>query len=51
MKIIPEQPTSLIDEHRTFRIRIDKGAFCFFILGMFLTAIIFHLLGIFPPLH
>ncbi len=48
MKIIPEQSTSLINEDRGFRLRLDKGAFCFFFLGMFLTAMIFHYLGIFP---
>ncbi len=48
MKIIPEQSTHLIQHHSGFRLPWDKGACCFFILGIFLAAIIFHLLGIFP---
>ncbi len=48
MKTIPEQSTTLIHEDRAFRLRLDKGAFCFFILGMFLSAMIFHSIGIFP---
>lgn len=48
MKIIPEQSTSLISENSGFRLRLDKGACCFFVLGMFLAAIIIHILGIFP---
>lgn len=48
MKIIPEQSTSLIHENSGFLLRLDKGAYCFFVLGMFLAAIIIHLLGIFP---
>ncbi|MFW1858736.1 hypothetical protein [Acinetobacter defluvii] len=48
MKITPEQPTHLIQQHSTFRLPWDKGACCFFILGIFLAAMIFHLLGIFP---
>lgn len=47
MKIIPEQSTSLINHTRP-RIRIDTGAYCFFVLGMFLSAMILHLLGVFP---
>lgn len=38
MKIIPEQTTSLIQTSNP-RIRVDTGAFCFFVLGMFLAAI------------
>ena len=49
MKIIPEQTTSLIT-HSSPRIRVDTGAYCFFILGMFLCAVILHLIGVFPPL-
>ncbi|MCJ9368396.1 hypothetical protein, partial [Acinetobacter baumannii] len=37
MKIIPEQTTSLIQTSNP-RIRVDTGAFCFFVLGMFLAA-------------
>lgn len=48
MKIIPEQSTSLINQESNFRLSLDKGAFCFFILGMFLAAMIFHYLGLFP---
>lgn len=45
MKMIPEQTTSLITPSRP-RLRVDVGAYCFFILGMFLSAIILHLMGI-----
>lgn len=45
MKIIPEQTTRLI-EHSPARIKIDTGAFCFFLLGMFIAAILIHQLGI-----
>ncbi|WP_171263322.1 hypothetical protein [Acinetobacter sp. ANC 4648] len=48
MKIIPEQSTSLIHQDRSFRFSLDKGALCFFILGIFLAAMIFHYLGLFP---
>lgn len=48
MKIIPEQSTNLIHENSGFRLYLDKGAICFFILGMFLAAMIFHYLGLFP---
>lgn len=47
MKMIPEQSTHLI-AHRTPRFRVDAGAFCFFFLGMFLSAMILHLTGIIP---
>ena len=47
MKIIPEQSTGLI-EHSRPRIRFDKGAYCFFFLGMFLAAFIFHSTNILP---
>ena len=47
MKIIPEQPTSLMS-HTTPRFRLDAGACCFFVLGMFLSAMILHLTGIIP---
>lgn len=46
MKIIPEQTTSLITSSPRFR--VDTGAYCFFILGMFLSAMILHLTGIIP---
>ncbi|NHB57887.1 hypothetical protein [Acinetobacter shaoyimingii] len=47
MKIIPEQSTSLMT-HSSPRFRVDTWACCFFILGMFLSAVILHLVGIFP---
>ncbi len=47
MKIIPEQSTSLIS-HSSPRFRVDTGAFCFFVLGMFLSAMILHMTGILP---
>ncbi|WP_171254801.1 hypothetical protein [Acinetobacter sp. TGL-Y2] len=47
MKMIPEQSTSLMNPPRP-RLRVDAGAYCFFILGMFLSAMILHLMGIFP---
>lgn len=47
MKIIPEQPTHLMTQS-TPRFRVDKGAFCFFVLGMFLSAMILHFTGIIP---
>jgi len=48
MKIIPEQITSLIHQDSSYRLRIDKVACCFFVLGMFLAAMIIHFLGLFP---
>lgn len=48
MKIIPEQSTHLIQQNSGFRLPWDKGACCFFVLGIFLAAIIFHIFGIFP---
>ena len=48
MKIIPEHSTSLIQPEAGFRLRIDTGACCFFILGMFLGAVIFHQIGLLP---
>ena len=48
MKIIPEQPTSLINQVSGFHLRLDKGASCFFVLGMFIDAMMIHILGIFP---
>ena len=47
MKIIPEQQSSLITQS-TPRFKVDAGAFCFFILGMFLSAMVLHLSGIIP---
>lgn len=49
MKIIPEQSTSLMT-HSSPRFRVDTGAYCFFILGMFLSAMILHLAGVFPTI-
>lgn len=46
MKIIPEQTTTRIVEHSGLRIKVDMGALCFFLLGMFISAIIIHQLGI-----
>ena len=46
MKIIPEQNTNLIQPN-TLGIKIDTGAVSFFLLGMFLAAIIFHQFPIF----
>lgn len=48
MKIIPKQPTSLINHEHSFSFSLDRAAVCFFILGMFLAAMIFHYLGFFP---
>lgn len=47
MKIIPEHSTSLIHQENGFRIRLDAGACCFFVLGMFLCAVIFHQISLF----
>ncbi|HBM7893644.1 TPA: hypothetical protein L0H18_002909 [Acinetobacter baumannii] len=47
MKIIPEQTTSLIQTSNP-RIRVDTGAFCFFVLGMFLAAMMIHQFGFMP---
>ena len=45
MKIIPEQTTSLIQSDSP-RLRVDTGAFCFFVLGMFLAAMLVHQFGL-----
>ena len=45
MKIIPEQSTGLMEQARP-SLRLDKGAYCFFILGMFLAAFLLHSTGI-----
>lgn len=50
MKIIPEHSTSLVHPESRFRLRIDTGACCFFILGMFLCAMIFHSFGLIPTI-
>ncbi|SEL21737.1 MULTISPECIES: hypothetical protein [unclassified Acinetobacter] len=47
MKIIPEQSTGLMEQARP-RIRVDKGAYCFFFLGVFLAAFIFHFTNLIP---
>lgn len=47
MKIIPEQTTSLI-QSSSLRVKVDTGAFCFFVLGMFLAAIFIHQFGLVP---
>lgn len=48
MKIIPEQSTSLIQQDSSLSTRLNKVACGFFLLGMFIAAMIFHYLGIFP---
>jgi len=44
MKMIPEQTTSLIQSNDQ-GLKLDVGALCFFMLGMFLSAMIIHQLG------
>lgn len=48
MKIIPEQSTSLMPQEDSLFSRLDKIGCCFFLLGMFLAAMLFHYLGLFP---
>jgi len=47
MKIIPEQTTTSLIHSSDQGIKLDVGAFCFFLLGMFLAALIFHQIGFF----
>ena len=47
MKIIPEQTTTSLIPSSAQGLKLDIGAFCFFLLGMFLAALIFHQIGIF----
>ena len=47
MKIIPEQTTTSLIHSSDQGLKLDVGAFCFFLLGMFLAALIFYLFGIF----
>jgi len=46
MKIIREQQSYSLIQFSGQRIKLDKGAFCFFVLGMFLTAMIFYHFGL-----
>lgn len=47
MKIIPEQTTTSLIHTSDQGLKLDVGAFCFFLLGMFLAALIFHQIGLF----
>ncbi|ESK57305.1 MULTISPECIES: hypothetical protein [Acinetobacter] len=47
MKIIPEQTTTSLLHASDHGLKLDVGAFCFFLLGMFLAALIFHHIGLF----
>jgi hypothetical protein len=47
MKIIPEQTTTSVIPSSDETLKLDVGAFCFFLLGMFLAALIFHQIGLF----
>lgn len=42
MKIIREEQSYRLVEFSGQRIKLDKGAICFFVLGMFLAAMIFY---------
>ncbi len=45
MKIIPEQTTTSLIHSSDQEFKLDTGAMCFFLLGMFLAAMIFNQLG------
>ena len=47
MKIIPEQTTTNLIHSSDQEFKLDTGAMCFFLLGMFLAALIFHQIGLF----
>ncbi len=47
MKIIPEQTTTSLIPSSDQGLKLDVGASCFFLLGMFLAALIFHQIGLF----
>lgn len=47
MKIIPEQTTTSLIHSSDQALKLDVGAFCFFLLGIFLAALIFHQIGLF----
>ncbi|WP_343596600.1 hypothetical protein [Acinetobacter sp.] len=42
MKITQEQTSTMIQQHSQPRIKLDFGAMCFFMLGMFLVALLIH---------
>ena len=47
MKIIPEQTTTSLIQANDQGLKLDVGACAFFLLGMFLAAILFHQTGLF----
>ncbi|MEC8568210.1 MAG: hypothetical protein VXY56_08000, partial [Pseudomonadota bacterium] len=47
IKIIPQKTTTSLIHSSDQGLKLDVGAFCFFLLGMFLAAIIFHQIGLF----
>ncbi|MEB3766244.1 hypothetical protein [Acinetobacter sp. MD2] len=42
MKITPQQTSSMIQQHSQPRLKLDFGALCFFMLGMFLVGLMIH---------
>ncbi|MEB3753465.1 hypothetical protein [Acinetobacter sp. MD2(2019)] len=44
MKITQQQTSSMIQQHTQPRIKLDFGAMCFFMLGMFLVGLLCHFL-------
>ncbi|WP_165443223.1 hypothetical protein [Acinetobacter ihumii] len=46
MKIIREQQNYSLIDFSGQRIKLDKAAFCFFVLGMFIAAMIIYHFGL-----
>ncbi|MBF7682056.1 hypothetical protein I2F27_01715 [Acinetobacter sp. B5B] len=42
MKMMPEQMTTLTEQRAQTKLKIDAGAICFFLLGVFLIAFLLH---------
>ncbi|MHA3047909.1 MULTISPECIES: hypothetical protein [unclassified Acinetobacter] len=42
MKITQQQTSNMLQQHSQARLKIDFGAMCFFVLGMFLLGFFLH---------
>lgn len=45
MKTIPEQTSNHLVHSDQHNLKLDVGAVCFFLLGMFLAALMVHMIG------
>ncbi|SDB84938.1 hypothetical protein [Acinetobacter boissieri] len=42
MKMMPEQMTTITEQQTPTKLKIDAGAICFFLLGIFIAAFALH---------